>query len=113
MPTGCNTNGIGSSPYGAKPSSGSASFREPEQLGELERHGRGQPLDVDEADVPRVPLDVRQVGPVDARPPGELLLRQAQRLAPALDRELEPLADVRPGPFLQSGIARSSSSRPV
>ena len=39
-----------------------------EQLGDLQRQGRGHPLDVDEADVARAPLDVREVGPVEARP---------------------------------------------
>jgi len=65
-----------------------------EQLGDLHRERLGHTLDVDEADVAGSPLDVREVRAVDARPLGELLLRQPEGLAPVLDREAEPLADV-------------------
>ena len=36
---------------------------------------------------------------MDARPRGELLPRQARRLAPVRGREAELLADARPGSF--------------
>ena len=70
-----------------------------EQLGDLQAEGLGQALDVRQADVARAPLDVQEAGPVDARPRGELLPRQARRLAPVRDREAELPADARPGSF--------------
>ena len=77
----------------------SLAFDELEQLGDLRAEGLGQALDVQQADVARAPLDVQEVGPVDARPRGELLPRQARRLPPVRDREAELPADARPGSF--------------
>ena len=77
----------------------SRAFDELEQLGDLQAEGLGQALDVQQADVARAPLDVQEVGPVDARPRGELLPRQARRLAAVRDREAELRADARPGSF--------------
>ena len=83
----------------------SLAFDELEQLGDLQAEGLGQALDVQQADVAWAPLGAQEVGPVDARPRGELLPRQAQRLAPVRDREAELPADARPGPFLsESGL---------
>ena len=75
-------------------------FDEPEQLGD--RHGKRsrKALDVDQADVACATLDVRQVGAVDAGLVRKGFLRQAQLLAPDLDRKAEALADVSLGlPF--------------
>jgi hypothetical protein len=42
---------------------------------------------------------------MDARPRGELLPRQARRLAPGRGREAELRADARPGTFhIESGL---------
>ena len=77
----------------------SRAFDELEQLGDLQAEGLGQALDVQQADVARAPLDVQELGPVYARPRGELLPSQARRLAPVRGREAELRADARPGPF--------------
>jgi hypothetical protein len=49
---------------------------------------------------------------VDAGAPGELPLREDQRLLPLLDREAKPRADVRAGPFDHCGQARACNRSP-
>jgi hypothetical protein len=58
------------------------------------------------SDVAWASLDVREVGAVDAGAPGELPVREAQRLMSLFDREAEPRADVRAGLFDNCGQAR-------
>ena len=84
-----------------------------EELGNRQSECRGHALDVDQAEVPCASLDVREIGPVDARPLGELLLSQAQRLAPVLDRAAETFANVRPGAFSHCVQVRAVSTMSV
>src|SRR5438309_4843665 len=79
-----------------RPERSSASLHEQEQLGELDRQGGGDPLDVQEANIPHPALDVRQISPVYAGPFGELLLSQTKLLTPFLDGEAESLTNVGP-----------------
>jgi hypothetical protein len=69
-----------------------------EKLRDGDAQAGRDPLDVDEADVAGAPLDIAQIGPMDAGLFREVLLRQAQLLPVGLDGEAEALADILRGP---------------
>ena len=72
----------------------SGSDERSEEFRQRHAEGGGEPLDVDEAEVLLAPLDAANVGAVQARPVGKLLLRPAPVVAESPDACPEPCADV-------------------
>lgn len=65
-----------------------------EQLRDADSQGPREPADVQQRGIPLASLDASDVGPVQARPLGELLLREARTLAELAYTTAEGNADI-------------------
>jgi hypothetical protein len=68
-----------------------------EQLRHRQVQGRRNPLDVHERQIARTPFHIADIGPMNARQLGQILLGLTEFLPPALHRVPEPFPDVRFG----------------